>query len=345
MRAAGKVALAGLTVAAGAAAAGWAQSARVRRRAGRRFAPGEPTLPGGRLLDVTAADGNPVHTEVYGPEDAPTIVLAHGWVCSLRYWHAEIEALAKDFRVVAYDKRGPGRTPRPPSGDYSLEAQGEELGAVLRAALGPEGKAVVAGHSMGAMAVVALAAEDPDLLHRHAAALALISTGVGDLVSEALVVRTPDRFSAVNEKAGEAILRSRASLVLPEPLLLAGIRHVALTPGASAEAVAMTAELARECHPEARSGCGGSMSRMDLREALASIEAPSLVVVGEDDRMTPPAHARRLCEELSGPAELVELPGAGHMTPLEAPGRLSELLRDLAATHLAPARDGAAVSG
>jgi pimeloyl-ACP methyl ester carboxylesterase len=345
VRPAGRIALAGLAVAAGAAAAGRAQSARVRRRAEGRFAPGEPTLPGGRLLEVTAADGNPVHAEVYGPEDAPTIVLAHGWVCSIRYWSAVIEELSKDSRVVAYDKRGHGRTPRPPSGDYSLEAQGEELGAVLRASLGPDRKAVVAGHSMGAMATVALAAEDPELLHRHAAALALISTGVGDLVSEALVLRTPDRFSAVNEKAGEAILRSRASLVLPEPLLLAGIRHVALTPGASSEAVVLTAELARECHPEARSGCGGSMSKMELHDALAAIEVPAVVVVGEDDRMTPPAHARRLCEELSGPAELVELPATGHMTPVEAPGRLSELLRDIVATHLAPARDGAAVAG
>ncbi len=344
MRPAAKLAAAGFAAAVGAAAAGRAQSARTRRLAAGRFRPGEPTLPGGRLLRVTAADGTPIHTEVYGPEDAPAVVLAHGWVCSIRFWHHQVGALSADHRVIAYDKRGHGRTPLPAGGDYSLEAQAEELGAVLGAALGPGETAVVAGHSMGAMATAALAAEDPELLHRHAAALAFLSTGLGDLVSEALVVRTPDRLGMVHEKVGETILRSRAPLALPDPFLLPAVRHVALSAEAPEDAVALTARMARECHPEARSGCGGSMSRMDLYEALDSIALPTLVVVGESDRMTPPAHARRLAEEIGGPARLVELPATGHMTPLEAPDRVNELLRELAGAHLGAPGTPAAVA-
>jgi pimeloyl-ACP methyl ester carboxylesterase len=79
------------------------------------------------------------------------------------------------------------------------------------------------------------------------------------------------------------------------------------------------------------------MTRMELYEALASIELPTVVVAGERDKLTPPVHARRLAEEIGGTTELVELDGIGHMAPLEAPEAISSVLRDLVARHVSGA--------
>jgi pimeloyl-ACP methyl ester carboxylesterase len=313
-----------------AAAAGRRQVARNRADAERLMATEGPTLPGGRVTAVQAPDGASIHAEVYGPEQAPTIVLVHGWTCSICFWHHQVRELSRDHRVVVYDKRGHGRTRRPESGDYSLEAQADELAAVLTALVPEDGPAVVGGHSMGAMTIAALAERDAATLHARAAALAMVNTGVGDIISEALVVRGADRFGVLGERVGELILTSRAPLALPEWLLHRAVRYLALTPDAPDEAVALTAEMLRLCHPETRAACGESMTRMELYDALGSIELPTVMICGQRDKLTPPVHARRLAEELGGPVEVRELPGIGHMAAMEAPQEVSSLLRELA---------------
>jgi pimeloyl-ACP methyl ester carboxylesterase len=335
------MALGAAAVAGSAAAAGRRQVARNRREAEELMAKQGPTLPGGRVAALRAPDGARVHAEVYGPEEGPSIVLAHGWTESIRFWHHQVEELSREHRVIVYDKRGHGRSPLPENGDFSLEAQADELGSVLTELVG-ERRAILAGHSMGAMTIAALAERDAATLHDRVAAIAMVNTGVGDIVSEALVVRGADRFGVLGERIAELALSSRAPLALPESLLHAGVRYLALTPHATDEAVALTAEMVRLCHPKARAGCGESMTRMELYEALASIELPTLVIAGERDKLTPPVHARRLAEEIGGTTELVELDGIGHMAPVEAPERISMLLGDLAARHLsgAPASRG-----
>ena len=335
-------ALLALVAAAGvsAAAAARRQVARNRRDAEELMAKQGPTVSGGRVVVLRAPDGASVHAEVYGPEEGPTIVLAHGWTESIRFWRHQVEELSGEHRVVVYDKRGHGRSPLPENGDFSLEAQAGELAAVLAELVG-ERRAILAGHSMGAMTIAALAERDAAALHDRVAAIAMINTGVGDLISEALVVHGADRFGVLGERVGELILSSKAPLALPDPLLLAGIRYLALTPEASQEAVELTAEMVRLCHPRTRAGCAESMTRMELYEALGSIQLPTLVIAGERDKLTPPVHARRLAKEIGGPTELVELAGIGHMAPLEAPERISSLLRALAAREPALARESA----
>ena len=81
---------------------------------------------------VESFDGTLLHTQITGPDDAPTIVLAHGITCSQRAWHYQVEALAREHRVITFDQRGHGRSGRPRAADgYSVTALGHDLQAVL----------------------------------------------------------------------------------------------------------------------------------------------------------------------------------------------------------------------
>ena len=94
-----------------------------------------PSLPPSTTVRVRAEDGTRLHTEVFGPEDGYPIVLAHGITCSLRVWHEQINDLSRDFRVIAYDHRGHGRSGVPARRAYSLQHLAGDLDAVLAATL------------------------------------------------------------------------------------------------------------------------------------------------------------------------------------------------------------------
>jgi pimeloyl-ACP methyl ester carboxylesterase len=85
------------------------------------------------------------------------------------------------------------------------------------------------------------------------------------------------------------------------------------------------------CPPDVRAASGLAMSELDLYHALAHLTVPTLVMAGARDRLTPPAHARRIAAELPELAELVVLPATGHMGPLERPAEVSGALRELQA--------------
>jgi pimeloyl-ACP methyl ester carboxylesterase len=285
---------------------------------------------GGRPLRITSADGTELYAEAFGSDDADTVVLAHGWTEQLTYWGPVIKRLRSDgLRVVAYDLRGHARSRPATGGDYSLERFGEDLEAVLAAAgAGAEHEpATVVGHSLGAMSIAAWAEHhDP---RTRARAAALVSTGLGDLLSGHLLLPQMARF--LNHPwASRAVLGSKAPVPpFSTPLQQAMIRYTAFGPHASRGDVAFYERMLIDTPPDARAAVGVALSSMDLWHAVASITIPTLVITGDRDRLTPPAAARRIAEALPYPAGLLELPETGHMSPLERPREVSEALQRL----------------
>ncbi|HLI36587.1 MAG TPA: alpha/beta fold hydrolase, partial [Streptosporangiaceae bacterium] len=143
-------------------------------------------------LRVTSSDGTGLNVEVHGPQDAPapTVVLIHGWTCSIPLWSRVIYALRGDLRIAAYDQRGHGASEK--GGRYSVDVLADDLAAVLDATLRPGEKAVLAGHSMGGMAIMAAAPREA-VLSRVSGAL-LASTGYADLVPAARVAPRGRQF-------------------------------------------------------------------------------------------------------------------------------------------------------
>jgi pimeloyl-ACP methyl ester carboxylesterase len=281
---------------------------------------------------VRSADGTGIHYEEHGPADAPTVLLSHGWTCSTLFWAPVVRELAADHRVVLYDQRGHGRSAAPQRGGYSTDALADDLCAVAEHALPDGRRAVFAGHSMGGMTLMA-AATRPAVRARTAAAL-LASTGSGRLVREAAVLPARVRTRAVRDAFHRFLLLSSLPLGPQSGLTRAALKYGVLSPAATVEQVVATARVVHACRPRVRAGWGAVLAALELDAGVAALAAPTAVLVGTGDRLTPPLHARELAARLPRCVGLTELPGLGHMTPTEAPERVAGILRDLVRDHL-----------
>ena len=285
----------------------------------------------GLPIAVASDDGTVLHAEVHGPDDGITVVLVHGWMCTSAVWRYQIRGLSARYRVVAYDQRGHGRSSPAVGGDYSSDALAADLDAVLHQAV-PHGEAaVVAGHSMGAMAVVAWAAGHRHEVGDRLAAMGLVNAGVEDLIGRSTIVPVPAALTAPRSTIGERILAS--PLPLPastNPVLTRLVRAVALGPVASPAQAAFCTEMFLETPTDVRAAFGATLSTFDLAHGLPALRGvPTVVIAGEHDRLTPPVHARAITAEVPG-ATLVELAGVGHMAPVEAHHDVTDHLRRLA---------------
>ncbi|WP_235681164.1 alpha/beta fold hydrolase [Tomitella gaofuii] len=282
-----------------------------------------------RVLAVTADDGNPVHVVERGPADGVPIVFIHGWACNNRMWNAQVNELSREHRVVCYDQRGHGRTPSG-AAPASMDTLADDLAAVLRATVSPDAPAVIVGHSMGGMTVNAWASRHPEQVSAHGRAAMLISTAADRILHDFGVLPFPERLPGAFALGRAAMGAPFSAALLPEW----GFHYVTMGGYATAAQVAFCREIVNACPARNRGRWGTAMSDLDVRAGLESLTVPTTVIVGTDDRLTPPVHTRRMAEVLreSGRLErLVELAGVGHMVPVEAPFEVDAEIRRLAA--------------
>ena len=164
-------------------------------------------LPPSHTVIVRGADGTRLHTEVFGPADGYPIVLAHGITCALQVWREQIADLSRDYRVIAYDHRGHGRSGVPPRSHYTLSHLASDLDAVLEATLAPGERAVIAGHSMGGIAIEAWSERYRHRVAQRADAVALINTTTGDIVRQVKFLTLPRGLAGGRAAVGTRIVR------------------------------------------------------------------------------------------------------------------------------------------
>jgi pimeloyl-ACP methyl ester carboxylesterase len=318
-----------LATAAGAAAlAGSWEAARRRDVAQLEADPHRDVLDAplpGRATQVTSWDGTRLAARVAGPEDAPaTVVLAHGWGMSSRFWVHQLRELARRHRVVAYDQRGHADSERPASRDYSIQALANDLGVVVEQLAGDDRPLLAAGHSLGGMSTLAATGNGAGPLDGRLDGAVLVDTAASHLTASVFA-----GLGAVEEVASAVGARAlRARLPVPRrttPVSARATRLAALGRKASPAAVALTEQLFLDCPVDVRASVGASLGVLDLNEHLPDFTVPTTVVVGTSDRLTPPGHARRLVEALPE-AELVELDAVGHQAPLEQPEAVNAIL-------------------
>jgi pimeloyl-ACP methyl ester carboxylesterase len=324
-----------LLAGAGGVAAATAAAVALERRHLRRVAsdPQDAELrspPSGHSLTVPSADGTRLHLEVFGRDGAQTIVLAHGWTESIAYWTYAIRDLGDRFRLVAFDLRGHGESESASGTDYSVARFGEDVEAVLQASLPDGERAVVVGHSLGAMSIAAWA-EHHDV-ERRVSAVALLNVGVGNLTAESLLIPVPRIAQVLGRTLPPSrLVGSRAPLPrFSTPLSHAMVRYIAFGPTASPAQVAFYEQMLIACPPDVRADVGITLTELELHHALPRLTVPAIVLAGAEDRLTPPSHAERIAGELPQLRRLIVLPDTGHMAPLERPREVSRAIAALA---------------
>jgi len=249
--------------------------------------------------------GDPWFT-AHGDDDAPMLLCLHGIGSSAGAFEPQYPLAASTRRrIVAWDAPGYGRSPDP-SAPFTLDDWADAAAELIRRHGG--GSADVLGVSWGGVTATRLVLRHPGLV--RGLILADSSVGSGTSAHRAEAMRA--RADGVDELGLEAFARDRS------PLLV-----TAQAPSSLIEEVAqLMVNAVRQ--PSYTWACA-SMAEADHRPDLASISAPTLVVVGDDDQVTPPQQSEILVAGIPG-ARLVMIPGAGHLANQEQPDRFNEVV-------------------
>jgi pimeloyl-ACP methyl ester carboxylesterase len=319
-------------VAAGAAASAYVAERAVVRSLRRRPDPDAGTLgqlPFDEARRLPSHDGGSIYTVTRG--DGPTILFSHGVTITSRAWVKQFEALPElGVRVVGFDHRGHGDSVLGSSG-HSVQNLATDMRTVI------EGldlrDVVLVGHSMGGVAVQAFALEHPDVVRQRVRGLVLLSTLAKTSVSASRQLRC-----LAERVTGSFDLRK----VMTRPNLGTVFARVGFGREPLASQVELNRQMLASCDSATAQEATAALLGLDLTGQLVGLDAPTLVIGGTNDVITPPAESRRLAELIPG-ARLEMVPGAGHMIMLERTELFHELLLDFARElGVLPATAGAA---
>lgn len=252
-------------------------------------------------MKVTAG-GIHINVEDQGA-GSQTLVLLHYWGGSSRTWGPVIDELGGHYRSIAPDHRGWGDSDAPASG-YALADFARDTLAVINALALKN--YVLVGHSMGGKIAQLLASQRP--------------AGLRGLVLVAPSPPSPMDLPAPARAAMETAYDSRENVMMAlEHMLTAK----SLPPGLREQVI----EDSLRGAPQAKAAWPNSTSREDITAEVAAIEVPTLVIAGELDRVDPIAVLQAQLLPHIRHAVLHQLPGTGHLSPLESPTEVAALIR------------------
>ena len=261
-------------------------------------------------MEIVPALGLEIAYECVG--GGPPLVLVHGAAEDGRVWKPQLTALADEFTVVAWDEPGAGRSSDVPA-DFGLTDYANCLAALIDAlALGP---VHLAGISWGGTLAQELYRHHPGLV----ATLILIDTYAGwkgSLPEEEVRARVEGAHQMLAAPAGE-FDPTLPGLFAGEP---------------PAEFVALLDEMTAAVRPAALRNLLVVMAEADQRDILPNIAVPTLLIWGELDVRSPLSVAREF-EQAIPDAQLVVIPGCGHVSNLERPGPFNDAVRAFCRSH------------
>jgi pimeloyl-ACP methyl ester carboxylesterase len=220
-------------------------------------------------------------------QSAHTVVLVHGAGGTHLDWPAGLRRLP-NADVYALDLPGHGKSAEP--GRTTIEAYATDVSAFITTL--DLQNVVLIGHSMGGAVVQATVLNDATRID----GLVLIGTGARLPVSELILNQTVDQFDAV----------------------VATIARYAWGRDADQAQVRLSAQRLQLAAPAVVHGDFVACNGFDVRDRLAEIDVPTLVISAENDQMMPPKFGRTLAEHIAS-ATYVEIPATGHFMQLEQP--------------------------
>ncbi|HUW10050.1 MAG TPA: alpha/beta fold hydrolase [Anaerolineae bacterium] len=255
------------------------------------------------------ANGQKLYYEVQG-QGEPLLVVS-GLAGDITSWGLQIEAWREHFQVIAFDNRDAGRSSRA-TGPYTIAEMAADANAVLDG-LSIE-SAHVLGASMGSMIAQELALAHPGKVRK----LVLVCT-MAQMSRYAVSFVDPWRWIVNHDAAGE---------ILPAHIITWCMTHSFQQDREAVDTLVQQMLAAPYPQPpEAFGRQADALSNHDALSRLAGIRQPTLVIVGDQDLLTPPWVAREVAEAIPG-AQLQVLEGGGHCLFWEIPDRFNQAVID-----------------
>ena len=287
---------------------------------------------------VAASDGVPLAVREAGPVDAPlTVVFVHGYCLTMDTWHFQRKAITARFgdsvRMVFYDQRGHGLSGATGADNATIEQLADDLYCVIESAV-PSGPVVVVGHSMGGMTIMSFASRHRRTLAGRVVGIGLISTAASKLSEHGLGAilgrGTTSSVAGIAGRAPRVVHGSRRAMArVMTPFIYGGsFGNPARTPPTVARFVD---RVIASTDVGTIAAFVDALSHHDETDALELMtDTRTTIVCGTRDLLTPLVHTEELAARLPE-AELVVIPGAGHMSMLEAPSTVNAALSRLVA--------------
>ena len=251
------------------------------------------------------ANGIDINYQIDGSDGAPWIVFSNSLATTTAMWDDQAAGLKDKFRVLRYDQRGHGATSAP-VGRYLFDTLLADALALMDAL--SIGKAHFAGLSMGGATALGLAERHPDRFDRV-------------IVCDSPCQSTPqssaqweDRIKVAQEKGMEALVEPTLGRWFPAETVARNPPHLDKVRG-----------MIRATPVAGFIGCAAALADHDYATAIASVKRPVLFLCGEKDAPAPAM--KKLNEKLAG-SRYVELPGAGHISNMDAPAAFTKTMRD-----------------
>lgn len=244
----------------------------------------------------------------------PVLMLVHGFPLDHSMWDAQIDVFAEQYRVIAVDLRGFGQS-QVVEGTTDMESLADDLQALLDA-LRIDEPVVPVGLSMGGYVAFQFALKYP----RRLRGLVLCDTrAMGD---------TPEVADGRRQAAELVIADGPRSLVDSMMPRLFAEATVAQSPEMVDSLRRIMMETDRQTIATAALGMA---RRPDVRPRLGEIECPTLVVVGEQDAISPVDEMRAIAEGIPH-SRFVEIADSGHMSPMEKPNEFNSAVLEFLAS-------------
>lgn len=293
----------------------------------------------GKIYRIRRPDGSELRVETYGPDEAPPLVLTHGWGANADEWYYQKRHLAGRFRLIVWDLAGLGDSKQPDTRDYSLEKMAADLEAVL--ALAGDRPAVLVGHSIGAMITLTFCRLFRQELGRRVAGLALVHGSYKDPIQ---TVQTAWFYEALRVPVIIPLLRLTIAL-WPLVWLMNWLSYANGSlqkstrkqsfagPGTRAQEDFLSRLMAKARPDVLARGMFGMMA-FDETATLPTINVPTLVVIGDRDKTTVPEAGEFIARHIPGSLP-VTLSPARHLGLFEYHGQFDQILADFAASCVA----------
>lgn len=257
-------------------------------------------------------NGITIQYELTGRKDAPVVVLSHCLAGSMDIWDSQVKELEENYRVLRYDTRGHGGSSAPDE-DYTMEMLASDVAALIDAA--SIEKVHFVGISMGGMIGQTLAVMHPEKL----SSLVLCDTTC--MVPEAMQPTWEERIRIAREKGMSPMVEETLARWFSPPFRESN-------PGIMDK----IKNIIRATPVSGFAGCARAISRFNVHGKLPSLHIPALIMVGENDPGTPVDAARQIHEGIPG-SEMAVLPGAYHLSNIEAAAAFNKTMLQFLAKH------------